>query len=283
MEELIRQAASAIQRADALVVTAGAGMGVDSGLPDFRGQLGFWRAYPAIAKLGLSFEEIANPIMFKQDPHLAWAFYGHRLALYRRTIPHPGFKKLLAMGATRKKGCFVFTSNVDGHFQKAGFPPDRVLECHGSIHHFQCVECCTRSIWDAEEEEITLDEAAFRAVARLPACRQCGGLARPNILMFGDWSWLKERTDLQEERWKIWLGELIVAGANLAIIELGAGTAIPTVRFTSERILKQAAATLIRINPREEIVPPGQIGLALGAEEGIQRICDQLGSFRGIG
>ncbi len=62
-------------------------MGVDSGLPDFRGAEGFWRAYPVMAKLGLSFEEMANPAWFQTDPHLAWAFYGHRLNLYRRTQP----------------------------------------------------------------------------------------------------------------------------------------------------------------------------------------------------
>ena len=44
----IRQAAELIGRADALLVTAGAGMGVDSGLPDFRGKDGFWREYPAL-------------------------------------------------------------------------------------------------------------------------------------------------------------------------------------------------------------------------------------------
>ncbi len=57
----VKRAAEAINAADALLVTAGAGMGVDSGLPDFRGSQGFWRAYPAIAKLGLSFEEMASP------------------------------------------------------------------------------------------------------------------------------------------------------------------------------------------------------------------------------
>ena len=36
---------------DALLVAAGAGMGVDSGLPDFRGDEGFWRAYPPFAAL----------------------------------------------------------------------------------------------------------------------------------------------------------------------------------------------------------------------------------------
>src|SRR6266853_6748314 len=93
-DEKVRLAAEAIKAADALLITAGAGMGVDSGLPDFRGTKGFWRAYPVIAKLGLSFEEMANPSWFKKSPELAWAFYGHRLNLYRKTVPHAGFKHL---------------------------------------------------------------------------------------------------------------------------------------------------------------------------------------------
>jgi NAD-dependent SIR2 family protein deacetylase len=113
----VRQAAEAIKAADTLLVNAGAGMGVDSGLTDFRGTHGFWRAYPAIARLGLSFEEMANPAWFSENPHLAWAFCGHRLNLYRQTKPHQGFSQLLEIGATKAAGYFVFTSNVDGHFQ----------------------------------------------------------------------------------------------------------------------------------------------------------------------
>lgn len=55
------RAAQAIAQADAVVVAAGAGMGVDSGLPDFRGTEGFWRAYPALSAAGLRFEEVASP------------------------------------------------------------------------------------------------------------------------------------------------------------------------------------------------------------------------------
>ena len=73
----LQRAAEALRQADALLITAGAGMGVDSGLPDFRGREGFWRAYPTVAKLGLSFEEMANPHWFAENPELAWAFYGH--------------------------------------------------------------------------------------------------------------------------------------------------------------------------------------------------------------
>jgi NAD-dependent SIR2 family protein deacetylase len=247
-------------------------MGVDSGLPDFRGTQGFWRAYPVIAELGLSFEEMANPAWFKHDPALAWAFYGHRLNLYRDTIPHNGFKRLLEIGKSKPHGYFVFTSNVDGHFQKAGFSPERIVECHGSIHHFQCTAPCSHEIWTAEAETPTIDDGSFRALEPLPKCRHCSALARPNILMFGDWSWLSQRTATQEERFAAWVDNLGNVRRRLAVIELGAGEAIPTVRYTSERIAERLGGALIRINPREYKVPAGHIGLALGAADGIQSI-----------
>src|SRR5947209_11919199 len=134
----LARAAAAVLAADALLITAGAGMGVDSGLPDFRGAQGFWKPYPKLAQLGRSFTEIADPRAFEESPNLAWAFYGHRLLLYRETRPHKGFRLLLECGQNKKAGYFVFTSNVDGQFQQAGVPDDRIVECHGSIHHLQC-------------------------------------------------------------------------------------------------------------------------------------------------
>jgi NAD-dependent SIR2 family protein deacetylase len=278
IEDKIRQAALALNDADALLVTAGAGMGVDSGLPDFRGTQGFWRAYPVIAKLGLSFEEMANPAWFRKDPALAWAFYGHRLNLYRNTVPHAGFSRLLEIGKSKRHGYFVFTSNVDGHFQKAGFSPERVVECHGSIHYFQCSVSCTDEIWNASGD-VVIDIERFRALEPLPGCRSCSAPARPNILMFGDWSWLDHRTDQQHERMSAWLDELCQQSAKVAVIELGAGGAIPTVRHTSERVVQRLDGKLFRINPREENVPSGHIGLPMGAVEGIQRICDYAASL----
>jgi len=270
----VRPAAEVIKAADALLVTAGAGMGVDSGLPDFRGAQGFWRAYPVIAKLGLSFEEMANPAWFKKNPHLAWAFYGHRRNLYRSTSPHAGFRQLLEIGNSKRHGYFVFTSNVDGQFQKAGFSPERIVECHGSIHHLQCADSCTEDIWAAGDENITVEESSFRALEPLPRCPNCPARVRPNILMFGDWSWLGHRTEAQHGRFTGWLDELAESSAKLAVVELGAGSAIPTVRFTSEQVLQRISGTLIRINPREHEVPGGHIGLPFGAAEGIRRIYD---------
>ena len=46
----LQQAAAWLRAADGLLITAGAGMGIDSGLPDFRGPGGFWAAYPALGR-----------------------------------------------------------------------------------------------------------------------------------------------------------------------------------------------------------------------------------------
>ena len=71
---IIESARKAIAGTDALLITAGAGMSVDSGLPDFRGNEGFWEAYPPIARLGLSFSEMAKSRWFNEDPAFAWGF-----------------------------------------------------------------------------------------------------------------------------------------------------------------------------------------------------------------
>ena len=143
----VKRAAALLEQADALIIAAGAGMGVDSGLPDFRGQEGFWRAYPALRAAQIDFYDIASPSAFVSAPERAWGFYGHRLALYRKTVPHPGFELLRRWGERMTHGLSVFTSNVDGQFQLAGFDPAHIHECHGSIHHLQCLEPCCEAIW----------------------------------------------------------------------------------------------------------------------------------------
>jgi NAD-dependent SIR2 family protein deacetylase len=247
ISEVIKQAAQAIKDADVLLITAGAGMGVDSGLPDFRGDQGFWKAYPALQ--GYSFIDMANPEWFESDPQRAWGFYGHRLNLYRKTVPHQGFQLLLQWTLEKTKSSFVYTSNVDGQFQKAGFDPDCICECHGSIHHWQ--ELNGRGeIHLADGIELDIDEKAVRLRGDLPRHPLLRGDVRPNILMFGDFYWQSERTDQQYDRFDAWIEQH--QNAKVTIIEMGAGTAIPSVRNQGERLLHQnPSARLIRINPRE--------------------------------
>ncbi|MHB2147907.1 SIR2 family NAD-dependent protein deacylase [Calditrichota bacterium LG25] len=272
MEQALQRARQAVKKAQAVVIAAGAGMGVDSGLPDFRGNEGFWNNYPVARRLGLSFADLANPRWFTENPELAWAFYGHRLNLYRQTQPHEGFALLLEYGKRLPGGYFVFTSNVDGQFQKAGFDEERIVEVHGSIHHLQCVEPCTGKIWSAEGVQVEIDMESFRAKEPLPRCPYCGRLARPNILMFNDWHWLSQRTDAQESRFKNWLKEIDKKNFKLVIIEIGAGTAVPTVRITCERLAEWHHGLLIRINPRESWAPEGHVGIEGGALKTLRQL-----------
>ena len=259
--EMLHRSAEVIRSAEGLIITAGAGMGVDSGLPDFRSPEGFWRAYPPFSKLGLSFEELANPQWFERDPALAWGFYGHRFELYRQTSPHEGFAILRQWAAAKPNGYAVFTSNVDGHFQKAGFAEERIVECHGSLQHFQCVKPCCAATWPAPvDTHFEIDPAIMRAAGALPCCVRCGGLARPNILMFGDDAWSPGRTLAQQVRFQAWLRSL--ARGKFVVMELGAGTAVPTVRLTSEQLAAAGRVPLIRINPRDSAGPPGALVLA---------------------
>lgn len=234
-----------LDEADALLVCAGAGMGVDSGLPDFRGSAGFWRAYPALEASGLDFMAMANPLHFFRQPQLAWGFYGHRLKLYRQTQPHAGFTVLQALAERLEHGSFVFTSNVDGQFQTAGFAADRVLECHGSIHHLQCSTPCSERIWSADELEPEVNMQLCMLTSALPLCPDCGAVARPNILMFGDGQWVADRTGQQQDGFASWLERV----RRPLVMEIGAGTAVATVRSFARRVQLRYNADMLRINP----------------------------------
>ncbi len=246
----IEQCVALVQSSSGLLVTAGAGMGVDSGLPDFRGTEGFWRAYPMLRKAHLSFKDVANPRTFAQHPRLAWGFYSHRLQLYRTTVPHAGFQILRQIGASMNNGLFVCTSNVDGQFQKAGVPPEAVFEIHGSIHHLQCASLCSSAIWDADAVAPVVDSGTGELVSELPRCPNCGALARPNILMFDDFAWARRRAEQQRDTYVRWCART----DRIVILELGAGTAVPSIRWMGEGL----GFPLIRVNPREPSVGPDE-------------------------
>jgi NAD-dependent SIR2 family protein deacetylase len=275
----IGKAARLIRHADGLLITAGAGIGVDSGLPDFRGNEGFWRAYPPLAKARVEFVDIASPAAFRESPGRAWGFYGHRLQLYRATIPHAGFAALRDMAAGLRAGAFVFTSNVDGQFQQAGFDERRIVEYHGSIHYLQCMDACGGAIWTANHllPEIDADTCTMRSA--LPRCAHCGRLARPNILMFNDSDWVERRMQRQYDRLEAWLATV----QRLVIIEIGAGVDIPSLR----RFGEQLRQPLIRINPRApEVGRASDVSLPVGALGGLRSLRAELalpGSSRGQG
>lgn len=265
----IARAARWIADADALVIAAGAGMGVDSGLPDFRGTSGFWNAYPALGKRAMAFPDIATPTAFRADLPLAWGFYGHRLHRYRNTRPHDGFQTLRAWAERTPHGSRVFTSNVDGQFQAPGFAAEQVYECHGSIHDLQCLEPCRDAIWSAAGFDPVVDESSCMLLGDAPRCPHCGGPARPNVLMFDDWGWVDahghKRTQL--DRW-------LASTRNPVVIEIGAGTALPSVRHFTQNVLRNFHGRVVRINPRDSTVADDHrgVGIAMGAAMALEEI-----------
>eukprot|EP01083_Nonionella_stella_P103429 295312_1 len=281
--QLFSQSAKAILDADALYITAGAGMGVDSGLPDFRSNTGFWRAYPPLKRLNVSFADMANPSWFDVNPRLAWGFYGHRLKLYESTQPHDGYNMLLQMANSARDGYFVYTSNVDGHFVKAGYDKDQVVECHGSIHYVQCSDglcgacqkiddgsgivsikrLCALSGIDYKTwlNELEIDENTFEIKQdKIPKCllrfvgKKCANkesvISRPNILMFGDMEFKTDRVNKQYDKLDEWKGLLKQKEVNkVCVIEMGAGSFVPRVRYDSDSAASSAMVdTFIRIN-----------------------------------
>ena len=246
-QEVIDQAANFIAQADALLVTAGAGMSVDSGLPDFRSVDGFWRQYPALRPLGLSFEQIAQPHWFNYAPAMAWAWYGHRQELYRAAEPHRGYQHLKTWGDAMPAGYFVVTSNVDSQFQKASFSPIRILEIHGNIFQLQCTVPCRDFVWQDSALDLKIDVESLRADGKLPHCPECGALARPNIMMFNDGTWVSAYRDKQEPEFNGWLSA--INGKRLVVIECGAGTAIAKIRRLAESLGSMPGCVHIRVNP----------------------------------
>ena len=95
-----------------------------------------------------------------------------------------------------------------------------------------------------------------------PIRPKCGGLARPYVLIFTDIEWIERRAQLHLDRLATWLSKV----DRPVVVEIGVGTAIPSVRHFSQRVIRQHGGRLIRINPRESKVPtPFDVGFPAGA------------------
>ncbi|MDY6820737.1 MAG: Sir2 family NAD-dependent protein deacetylase, partial [Deferribacterota bacterium] len=130
---------------------------------------------------------------------------------------------------------------------------DCIYEVHGSIHYLQCIKPCKEKIWE-NNFNIEIDFNTMRA-KNIPRCKYCGDVVRPNILMFGDFSWVSLRADEQSERFNRYVDR--IGGNDVVILEIGAGKAVPTIRYLAKRTADITGATIVRINPVEyEIEEP---------------------------
>lgn len=175
---------------------------------------------------------------------------------------------------SRKMPGFVFTSNIDGHHARAGgMEPDLLFECHGSLMRMQCVEPCTyddtrnstADEWETQLVPFPAEGGAW-VTGKFPSCplRKCKRRARPNVVMFGDSSYIGYHADRQEEKYTAWVNDMLKNPdvGKLTIIEIGAGTTVDTVRRSVNGLVRKCSragnvmqdqrrvyTTHIRINP----------------------------------
>jgi len=157
------EAARLIRESSHTIAFTGSGISAEAGIPTFRGKDGLWNKYRP--------EELATPEAFARDPVKVWEWYAWRIRLVLQARPTVSHYVLAAM---EREGLLqaVITQNVDGLHQRAG--SRNVVELHGSLLRARCTVCGRR--WPINEPP-----------DRVPVyCPYCGGLARPDVVWFGE-------------------------------------------------------------------------------------------------
>jgi NAD-dependent deacetylase len=159
------------RRPRAVTVLTGAGISTDSGIPDFRGPQGLWTRDPAAERLSTFQAYVRDRAVRRRSwqarrEHPAW-----------RARPNAAHQALAEL--TRSAvDTVVITQNIDGLHQKAGTPPDRVIELHGTMFGVVCVSCPARYTMAGTLARVAAGEDD-------PPCTACGGILKSATVMFG--------------------------------------------------------------------------------------------------
>lgn len=255
------------------LIYTGAGMGADSGLDVFRGTDGLWNKYPKARDLNLSFEKLANPNNYLKHNDVVYPFYRDRHEQYLNAEPHSGFYELFGFVETLPHGYFLITSNVDSLFQKAGFKESNIYEIHGNLNYWQCSNFNCANKYGIEG----LKKIDKKMSSTPLVCNHCGSLLRPNICMFYDADFINDRYFNQSKKFEEFYYKK--RNSNVAIIEIGAGNKIASIRADSTMRAFEQKTKVIRINPNSEIGDfddPNVIFLEASAKEGISFLMDLI-------
>ncbi|MCU0847350.1 MAG: NAD-dependent deacylase [Spirochaetes bacterium] len=164
MNHDLETASEILKRSCHSVCLTGAGISVASGIPDFRGEDGFWKKYDPSKYAGIE--------SFINDPAETWKMFFDLIKMGASARPNEVHNVLSAMedaGIIKA----IITQNIDGLHQKAG--SRHVIELHGNLNILECGNCGRNA--DAEPSG---------EGKRPPVCSTCGSVLKPGIVMFGE-------------------------------------------------------------------------------------------------
>jgi len=165
----IKYAAALLRKARYAVALTGAGLSTPSGIPDFRSPgLGLWERFDPM--------EVASIGSFRRNPGI---FYAWVRTLVQALLTAEPNEAHLALADLEADGWLkaVITQNVDNLHQRAG--SHEVLELHGHFREATCTRCGR-----VQSTEELLDR--FLATSEVPTCSVCGGVIKPNAVLFGE-------------------------------------------------------------------------------------------------
>ena len=150
-------AATLLRDAKRVLVFTGAGVSAESGVPTFRSDANaLWRE--------VDVRNFAYPDGYRRNQPEAWRWYSQRAAKVREVAPNAAHFAIAEI-ERRVPEFLLVTQNIDNLHQRAG--SRSVLELHGNLREARCFDCGARSPWVED-----------------PACEACGGLLRPDVVMF---------------------------------------------------------------------------------------------------
>jgi NAD-dependent deacetylase len=205
-----------ISAAASVAVLTGAGISAESGIPTFRGPGGLWRSYRA--------EDLATPQAFARDPHLTWEWYDWRRAIIATAEPNAGHLSLAKL-EQRIPRFTLITQNVDGLHDRAGSLI--ILKVHGDIWTLRCI-ACAREWRDVRP-----------SLPRLPPQCDCGGMARPGVVWFGE--------GLPQDTWSAAVEA--ARGAELLLVVGTSAVVYPAAGLV--QLAQSAGAKVVEINVAE--------------------------------
>jgi NAD-dependent deacetylase len=167
--EQVAALADLLRSCDRNFALTGAGISTESGIPDFRSPgTGLWTKYDPIKTASLT--------ALRRDPV---AFYGLNMTRWTSYVACQPNNAHLALARLEKLGCLlgVITQNIDGLHRKAG--SRCVWEVHGHLRTCRCMKC-------AADYSFDLLVTLLNSGQNPPLCEKCGGVLRPNVVLFED-------------------------------------------------------------------------------------------------